>query len=49
MTVIPLMKTDILKLVYFAYFHSIMPYEVIFWEIQQMAKEYLTFKRKSLE
>jgi hypothetical protein len=30
-TVTPLMKTDTLKLVYFAYFHSIMSYGVIFW------------------
>jgi hypothetical protein len=46
----PLLKTDTLKLVYSPYFHSIMPYGVIFWEVQQTAKkEYLTAKRKSLE
>jgi hypothetical protein len=27
-----LMKTETLKLVYFAYFHSIMSYRIIFWE-----------------
>jgi hypothetical protein len=30
-TVTPLMKVDVLKLVYFAYFHSVMSYGVIFW------------------
>jgi hypothetical protein len=30
-TVTPLLKIDTLKLVYFAYFHSIMSYRVIFW------------------
>jgi hypothetical protein len=31
MTVTSLMKTETLKLVYFAYFHSIMSYGIIFW------------------
>jgi hypothetical protein len=30
-TVTPLLKVDTLKLVYFAYFHSVMSYGVIFW------------------
>jgi hypothetical protein len=46
MTVIPLSKIDTLKLVHFAYFHFIMSHGVIFWEIQQTEKEYLTSKRK---
>jgi hypothetical protein len=30
-TVIPLMTMDTLKLVYFAYFHSVLSYGLIFW------------------
>jgi hypothetical protein len=30
-TITSLMKTETLKLVYFAYFHSIMSYDIIFW------------------
>jgi hypothetical protein len=30
-TVTPLLKVDTLKLVYFAYFHSIISYGIIFW------------------
>jgi hypothetical protein len=44
-----LIKTETLKLVYFAYFHSIMSYGIIFWGTQQTAKKYFTYKRKSLE
>jgi hypothetical protein len=45
-TVRPLPKANILKIVYFAYFHLVMFYGVIFWEIQQTAKEYLPSKNK---
>jgi hypothetical protein len=38
-TVTSFMKTETLKLVYFAYFHSIMSYGIIFGEIQQTAKK----------
>jgi hypothetical protein len=31
MNIISLMKTETLKLVYFAYFHPIMSYGIIFW------------------
>jgi hypothetical protein len=43
-TVTPLLKKNTLKLVCFAYFHSIMSRGD-----QQIAKEYLTSTRKSLE
>jgi hypothetical protein len=46
-TITSLMKTETLKLVYFAYFHSIMSYGIIFWEIRWTAKKYCTSKRKS--
>jgi hypothetical protein len=41
-TVTPLLKTDTLKLIYFAYFYSIMSYGVIFWGNSTDSKEYLT-------
>jgi hypothetical protein len=47
-----LMKTETLKLVYFAYFHSIMSYEIIFWgnsTDSKKKKKFFTSKRKSLE
>jgi hypothetical protein len=48
-TVVPLMTTDTLKLVYFAYFHSVLSYGLISGEIQQTVIKYFTSKRKYLE
>jgi hypothetical protein len=39
-TVTPVLKRDNLKLVYFAYFHSIIHMDLSSGEIQQKAKEY---------
>jgi hypothetical protein len=48
-TVTPLLKVDTLKLIYFAYFHSIMSKTVNFWGNSTDSKEYLSSKRKPLE
>jgi hypothetical protein len=40
-------NTDILKSIYFAYFHSLMKYGIIFWG-NSTAKSYLHCKRKLL-
>jgi hypothetical protein len=47
-TVTSFIKTETLKLVYCAYFHSIMSYGIIFGE-ECPAKKYFTFKRESSE
>jgi hypothetical protein len=44
-TVVPLMTTNTLKLVYFAYFHSVLSYGLIFWGNSTDSK-YFTCKRK---
>jgi hypothetical protein len=46
MTVTPVLKTDTLKLVYFAYFHSIMSYGVIFWENSTNSKRVFNIQNK---
>jgi hypothetical protein len=43
-TVTPLLKVDTLKLVYSAYFHSIMSYGIIFWG-NSTAKRVFTIKK----
>jgi hypothetical protein len=40
------MKTETLKLVYFAYFHSIMPYGVIFWRNLTDSKKVFYIQKK---
>jgi hypothetical protein len=40
-TITPLMKTETLKLVYFAHFHSIVSYGIIFWGTRQTGKSIL--------
>jgi hypothetical protein len=37
---------DILKSIYFAYFHSLMKYEIIFWDNSSDSKEVFTLQRK---
>jgi hypothetical protein len=44
-----LKKTETLKLVYFAYFHSIMSYGIIFWGNSTDSKKVFYIKKKSLE
>jgi hypothetical protein len=41
--------TDTLKSIYFAYFHSIMKYGIIFWVILPTVKWYLLCRRELLE
>jgi hypothetical protein len=48
-TVTSLIKTEILKLVYFVYYNSIMSYGIISWGNSTDSKMYFTSKRKSLE
>jgi hypothetical protein len=45
-TIISLMKTETLKLVYFAYFHSIMSYGIIFWEKLTKSKKVFYIQKK---
>jgi hypothetical protein len=45
-TVTPLLKIDTLKLVYFAYFHSIMSYVVIFWGNSTDSKRVFIIQKK---
>jgi hypothetical protein len=45
-TVTPLLKVDTLKLVYFAHFHSIMSYEVIFWGNSTDSKRVFIIQKK---
>jgi hypothetical protein len=42
-------NTDALKSVYFAYFHSVMKYGIIFGVIHQTAKRYSHYKGKLLD
>jgi hypothetical protein len=48
-TITSLMKTETLKFVYFAYFHSIVSHEIIFWGNSTDSKKYFTSKRRSSE
>jgi hypothetical protein len=48
-TVTPLLKVDTLKLVYFAYFHSVMSYGVIFWGNSADRKREFIIQKKILE
>jgi hypothetical protein len=45
-TVMPLLKVGTLKLVYFAYFHFIVSYRVIFWRSSTDSERILSFKGK---
>jgi hypothetical protein len=47
-TITPLMKREPLKLMYFACFHSVMSYGIIFWG-NSTDKKYFTSKTESLE
>jgi hypothetical protein len=41
-------STDTLKLIYFAYFHSIMKYGIIFWGNSPNSKMIFTFLKKTV-
>jgi hypothetical protein len=45
-TVTPLLKMDTLKLIYIAYFHSIMSYGVYFWENSSDSKIVFNIQKK---
>jgi hypothetical protein len=45
-TVVPLMTADTLKLVYFAYFHCVLSYGLIFWENSTNSNKVFKSKRK---
>jgi hypothetical protein len=45
-TITSLMKTETLKLVYFAYFHSIMSYVIIFWGNSTDSKKVFYIQQK---
>jgi hypothetical protein len=45
-TITTLMKTETLKLVYFAYFHSIMSYGIIFWRNSTDSKKVFYIQKK---
>jgi hypothetical protein len=45
-SVISLMKTETLKLVFFAYLHSIMPYRIIFWGNSTDRKKEFNIQKK---
>jgi hypothetical protein len=45
-TVTPLLEVDTLKLVYFAYFHSVMSYGVIFWGNSTDSKRVFIIQKK---
>jgi hypothetical protein len=45
-TITSLMKTEALKLVYFAYFHSIVSYGIIFWGNSTDSKEVFYIQKK---
>ena len=40
---------DTLPMVYFAYFHSVLQYGIIFWGVQNMCIKYLNYKKEQLE
>jgi hypothetical protein len=40
--------TDILKSIYFAYFHSIMKYEIIFWGNSPNNKMIFTLQKRNI-
>jgi hypothetical protein len=42
------LNQDNLHMVYFAYFHSVLTYGIIFWEIQQMCTKYSNYKKEQL-
>jgi hypothetical protein len=45
-TVTPLLKVDTLKFVYFAYFHSIMSYGIVFWGNSTDGKKVFIIQKK---
>jgi len=43
------LNPDILCMVYFAYFHSVLQYRIIFWGNSIMCIKYLNYKKERLE
>jgi hypothetical protein len=45
----PFLSQDTLKIMYYAYFHSVMTYRIIYWEIPHTMVMFLDYKKELLE